>query len=174
MEFRVGKWYTKKQMQKFMSNADLRETVKVQGGIMQYEPTTQRVRITSYKDAAHAPELGRVLNESGRAWTSQKVMDDLTEGIPGVRKRTPQERMDSMMKRLAEHYRQTGRTPTKADAEIQAMVGEFHRHGVGDVDGEFLRKVAQHFLEQARREQMKNDHRKIVSTPGNDRVPNVG
>ena len=175
MKFQVGKWYTKGQMAEFMADKNLRQTVKVQGGIMQYEPTTGKVRITSWHDAAHAPGLGRDITsgENGRAWQSQAVMDDIKNDIAPLRKRTPQERLRSMMDRLVEDCKKYGTVPGVTDARVQHMVGEFWKNGVTEVDGEFVRRVAQHLLEQARKEQILQDHKKVVSTPGNDRIASI-
>ena len=71
--------------------------------------------------------------------------------LPAIRKRTPQQRVDSLMLKFIEDCKRTGTVPGLDDERISAIVGQAWKTGRSEITAEVVKKVAQHFLTEAER-----------------------
>lgn len=71
--------------------------------------------------------------------------------LPPIVKRTPQQRVDSLMLKFIGDCRKAGTVPGFSDERISAIVGEAWKTGRNEITAEVVRMVAQHFLEDAQR-----------------------
>lgn len=181
MNIQVGKTYTVDEIKQHMTAQDAEE-LKFKGCVLRYSPFEQTITIVPwhkadmyYVDADNdknwehvhrGSPVHRSINE-GRTWKSPNF-----EIAPHVR-RTPQQRLQSLMDRLVDDCKKHGTVPGVAHPMIQTIVGEAWKYGQTEVTGEFIRKVAQYFMEKANAAQRESDWKKIVSDPGADRVPEI-
>lgn len=69
-----------------------------------------------------------------------------------IRKRTPQERVDSLMLRWIDDCKRAGTVPGLGDMAINQIVSEAWKSGRTEITAEVVREVAAHFLQQAENE----------------------
>ena len=82
---------------------------------------------------------------------------------PGTpRRRTPVERVDSLMLKLIGDVQRLGQVPGVEDKRITEIVGEAWRSGRSEVSGEMVRRVAQHFLEKAEKENEAAQNKRVT------------
>lgn len=82
----------------------------------------------------------------GRGYTAT---EDPWGDLPPIVKRTPQQRVDSLMVRFIEDCRKTGTVPGLSDARISAILGYTKNTNRDGVTAEDIRRIAQHFLTNA-------------------------
>jgi hypothetical protein len=95
------------------------------------------------------------------------MLEDLKENHPIIR-RTPQERVASMMLRLMGEYRRTGSLPGIPTDLIKKIVGNSWREGM-PLTEEVVRAVAAHYLGLGEQENKRESHDYAIK----DRVPSV-
>lgn len=94
-------------------------------------PVTEAYRTATGSD--HAPVMG------------MGVFDPL----PPIVKRTPQQRLDSLMLRFIKDVQAIGTVPGLDDERITTITGEAFKAGRTEVTGEVVRSIASHFLTNA-------------------------
>jgi hypothetical protein len=82
-----------------------------------------------------------------------------------VRKRTPQERLDSLMTRWVEDCKRTGTVPGLDDPMISTILDMAWRNGMRQITAEDVRTVARYFLERAEKEKGLRDFKKVTKPP---------
>jgi acylphosphatase len=85
--------------------------------------------------------------------------------VPAVRKRTPQERLDSLMTRWVEDCKRQGTVPGLDDPMISTILDMAWRSGKTQITAEHIRTVARYFLERAEKEKGLRDYKKTVRPP---------
>ena len=135
---RINQPYTGEQLRKLISQEDA-EALKLQGYFLEYNPLDQTFRVKHYTQGS-APMRG-----DGKIVTGTATFDEL----PPIRKRTPHERVDSLMLKFIGDMRQAGTIPGVDDEKVREIVGEAWKTGRTEITGEVVRQVAQYFLNQA-------------------------
>ena len=69
--------------------------------------------------------------------------------LPPIVKRTPQQRVDSLMLRFIGDCQKAGTVPGVSDARISEILGEAWKTGRNEITADIVRRVAQHFLGEA-------------------------
>ena len=155
-----GKPYTVDQVRRWLTTARAKE-LQGDGYVLQRAGDT--ITIVPWQKAdSFQPEVFR---EGGRGWQSQSVMDDLKASIAPMVKRTPMQRVDSLMLRFIEDCKKHGTVPGLNDAMISTIVGAAWTAGRAEITGEVVRQVAQHFLTDAERKKNLADYKKTVKPP---------
>jgi hypothetical protein len=105
-----------------------------------------------------------------RKYHNPRAMEQLTEGLEPIVKRTPQQRVDSLMLRFIEECKRAGTVPGLQDPFITTIVGEAWKSGITEITAETVRRVAQSFLEKADRKFQEEESRRVTRTTGSSRA----
>ena len=101
-----------------------------------------------------------------RTYAVEGVKEALRQGLPERTKRTPQQRVASLMVRIMAHAKQTGSFPGLSDEQVSEIVGEAWKTGQTEVTAEMVRKVAQRFMEGAQQQADERDRRRVTRYGG--------
>ncbi len=86
-----------------------------------------------------------------------------------IRKRTPQQRVDSLMLKFIDDCKRTGTVPGLSDERIRAIVGEDWKDGQArGITAEDVRAVATHFLSEAANRHEASEYKKVTRTAPSD------
>jgi hypothetical protein len=85
--------------------------------------------------------------------------------IAPVKKRTPQQRLDSLMQRFVDDCLRTGTVPGLQDPMISTILGMAWMSGKNQITASHVRTVAAWFLERAEREKERANRKLIVRPP---------
>jgi len=188
----AGKAYPVTEFQRLLTEADA-ERLKLRGYVLQFSPLEGTISVVHWTQSDMYARSGLGVDQQsgtdpgwvpvrkgssvetapGRRWRSEQVLEDLRQDIPPIVKRTPQQRIESLVQRFVDDCVKHGTVPGLSDPMIQTIVGEAWRSGTTQITGDHVRRVAQYFLEDALAKQRRADYKKVVSTPGVDRVPEV-
>ncbi len=157
-----GRKYTKAQLQALMDQATADE-LKLQGYALRFDVLDGTYTVVHWTNAG-----GTIGTETGRKNRKPRMAVDLDDpfdvaSIPPIVRRTPQERVDSLMARLLQGAKAEGRT-FLPDSVIKEVVGEAWKGGRVEITAEVVREVAAHFLQRADR----------LAGTSRDRTPRVG
>lgn len=105
-------------------------------------------------------------NAGGQGFAPRQAFDPFafTEPPEPIQKRTPQQRLDSLMLRFIEDCKQAGTVPALDDDRISFILGEAWKAGRSEMTAEVVRQVARHFLEDAQKKQEAIDFKKVTVT----------
>lgn len=81
---------------------------------------------------------------------------------PPIVRRTPQERVDSMMLKLITTAKKNGYVPTGEDAEVKEIVAQAWRDGRSNITAETVRQVAAIALAKAEKANAMDDQHNVV------------
>lgn len=79
-----------------------------------------------------------------------------------ITRRTPQQRVASMVLRLLADAKQNGTIAGLSEEQIRSITGELWKAGVTEVSTEMVRKVAAHFLFQAEKGNREADSHRVA------------
>jgi len=85
--------------------------------------------------------------------------------VGSIKKRTPQQRIDSMMTRWIEDCKKHGTVPGINDPMMSMILGEAWMSGMHNITAEQVRQVVQHFLNRAEKEKAEANRKLIVTPP---------
>jgi len=85
--------------------------------------------------------------------------------IAPVKKRTPQQRLDSLMQRFIDDCKRTGTVPGLDDPMISTILGMAWMSGKNQITAENVRTVAGYFLDRAEKEKELANRKLIVRPP---------
>jgi len=89
----------------------------------------------------------------GRVYQAKDdVRASLEEGLPEIRRRTPQQRAASLMLRMFAEAKRAGGIPGLSEEQVRSIVGEYWKAGQTEVTAEMVQRVAAHYLEAAEAE----------------------
>jgi hypothetical protein len=86
-------------------------------------------------------------------------------GIAPVKKRTAQQRIDSMMNRWIEDCKKNGTVPGINDPMMSMILGEAWMNGMRQITAEDVRRVVQYFLDDAEKKKAEANRKLIVTPP---------
>ena len=138
---RINQPYTGDQLRKLISQEEAQALV-LQGYYLEYNPLDETYRVKHYTQGS-APMRG-----DGKITTGTATFDEL----PPIVKRTPQQRLDSLMLKWIEDMKQAGTVPGVDDEKVREIVGEAWKAGRTEITADVVRTVAAHFLNQAERQ----------------------
>lgn len=119
----------------------------MQGYVLQYD-LLNRVFTVVHHSKASQPLRGdgRSAPVMGRATFDEK-------DLPPIVKRTPLERVDSLMLKWIADCKKAGTIPGLDDEKISEIVGEAWKSGRTEITADVVRQVAAHFLTDAEAKQ---------------------
>lgn len=135
----IGVDYTRGQLES-MVDQETADDLKARGLVFLFDVNSETYRLIPHSEASSA--------FSGKA----KGGTGSFEALPPIVKRTPQERVDSLMLRWIEDCKQAGTVPGLDDLYIQQIVGEAWKAGRTEVTADVVRQVAASFLAKAEAE----------------------
>jgi hypothetical protein len=139
-----GKRYTRQQLAEAIDQSTADE-LKLQGYVLQYDALSQTYGVVPWYEAASGAEFG-TFRPDNRGGTGTFAP------IDPIKKRTPMQRVDSLMLRFIDDCKKTGTVPGLDDARISHILGESWKAGRNEVTAEVIRRVAASFLAKAERE----------------------
>lgn len=158
-----GKQYTREQIRTAVDAGEAKR-LQLTGYVLRHDVVTGMYSIVHWTQAGGAAEFGK-LRKPRQAMDPQAW--NLDEIAP-IRRRTPEERVDSMMVRLIDHCKATGQVPGEGDPEIMAILGFTKGTKREGVTGEDIRRVVAHLLQTAENKKNREDFSKIVVPSLND------
>jgi hypothetical protein len=147
-----GKKYTRSQIRRLIDQSTADE-LKLQGYVLRMEPLDGTYTVVPWTEAGSGAEFG-TLRPDKRGGTAT------FEPVDPIKKRTPMERVDSMMLRLVDDCKRTGTIPGLEDWRIKLLVGESWKAGK-NLSGEDIRRVAANLLARAEKEKQLADFKKV-------------
>lgn len=78
--------------------------------------------------------------------------EEMAASLTPIRRRTPQERVESMMARIRESMRVHKTVPGLSESQLQAILGPDWHTGVSEVTEDVVRRIAAHYMAQAEAE----------------------
>jgi hypothetical protein len=147
-----GKRYTRQQLAEAIDQSTADE-LKLQGYVLQYDVLSQTYGVVPWYEAASGAEFGTFRQDNRGGTGAFAPLDP-------IKKRTPMERVDSMMLRLVDDCKRTGTLPLVDDVRIKQLVGESWRAGK-QLTGEDIRRVASNLLARAEKEKQLADFKKV-------------
>lgn len=149
--FQLGRRYTRDEMLEMIRNGEIR-----QAAFKGYVARADADGMLSFVHWTKANKPGKVHA------ISDEVVEELRAGLPPITKRTPQERVESFMSRIMADMKESGTVPGFSDENIRGIVGEAWKTGHTEVTSEMVRRVAQHFMEDAEAKAAERDRKRIT------------
>ena len=140
-KLRINQPYTGEQLRKLISQEEAAALV-LQGYFLEYSPLEGTYRVKHYTQGS-APMRG-----DNQITTGTATFDDLEP----IKKRTPHERVDSLMLKFISDMKTAGTIPGVDDEKVREIVGEAWKTGRTEITADVVRTVAAHFLNQAERQ----------------------
>lgn len=145
MKLRPGVRYTRQQLVKLVDQAEAHE-LQMQGYVLQHDVLSKTYTIVPWYEAGGGEQFGKLRDP--RVFQGEPDFGP----IDPIKKRTPMQRVDSLMLRLIEDCKAAGTVPGLDDARISLILGEAWKSGRNEVTAEVIRKVAADFLAKAEKE----------------------
>jgi hypothetical protein len=130
--------YTGSQLRELIDQSTAKE-LELQGYVLQYDVLSRTYRVVHYTKAS-AP-----LNDSGKIMRQTAMFDPL----PPIQKRTPADRVDSLMLKWIDDMKRAGTIPGVDEEKVKEIVGAAFVAGRTEITAEVVRQVAAHFLQDA-------------------------
>lgn len=148
-----GKRYTRQQLAEAIDQSTADE-LKLQGYVLQYDALSQTYGVVPWHQAGGGEKFGTLRSKP-------RGGEGVFAPIDPIRKRTPMERVDSLMLRLVDDCKRTGTIPLVDDARIKLLVGESWKAGK-NLSAEDIRTVAANLLRRAEKEKQLADFKKVA------------
>ena len=158
-----GKQYTREQIQKAVTLGEA-ERLQLTGYVLRHDVVSGMYSIVHWTHAGGGADFGQLREARRAAAPDAFTLDD----IAPIRRRTPDERVDSMMQRMVEHHRQTGTVPGLGDPEILTVLGMTKGTKREGVTAEDIQRIVTHMLQKAENKKNRDDFKKIVVPSQND------
>jgi hypothetical protein len=151
-----GKKYTRQQIVAGVDQGEA-ERLKEVGYVLRHDVMDDTYSVVHWTHAG------------GQGFAPRQAFDPSAFSPPEpIKRRTPQERLDSLMLRFIEDCKETGSVPGLDDDRISFLVGEAWRSGRSEMTGEIVRQVARHFLEDAEKKKEASDYKRVVRQAASD------
>lgn len=139
-----GRRYTRTQLQGLIDQATADE-LKLQGYVLQYDVVSQTYSVVPWHQASQP------FRQDGNRAQRRAVRGTATDfgELAPIVKRTPQQRVDSLMLKWIEDMKAAGTIPGVDDAKVKEIVGEAWKAGRTEITADVVRTVAAHFLTEA-------------------------
>ena len=147
-----GKRYTRQQLAEAIDQSTADE-LKLKGYVLQYDALSSTYGVVPWYEAGGGEQFGTL--RAPRGGQAQFEAPD------PIKRRTPMERVDSLMLRLVDDCKRTGTIPGLEDWRIKLLVGESWKAGK-NLSGEDIRRVAANLLARAEKEKQLADFKKVA------------
>lgn len=155
MKLVPGKKYTRLQLQELIDQAEADE-LKLNGYVLRMEPLDGTYSIVHWSQAGGAADFGKLRKP-------RLAHDPMAfEPLDPIKRRTPMERVDSLMLSFIEDCKASGTVPGLGDDRISLILGEAWKTGRSEVTGEVIRQVAADFLAKAEQKRKVDDFKKVA------------
>lgn len=167
MDIIPGKLYTKEQIREMRESPQLRGlaiqgyVLRLENGMFSFVHWTQASGGgISDKRRSNPDDPAITTLPAGRVYTADI---DWGEGLTPIKKRTPAQRLDSMMIKVIEDFK-AGRVMTEEQIKmfVSDATAEAWRTGRTEITADVVREVLSHFFRQAEIEQEKRDRKHVV------------
>lgn len=160
-----NKKYTLDQITDIIKNNPGVEDLKMLGYVLRTHDDGM-ISFVLWKDASNAQaDKGPV---SGRTYTQAGAAAAMKAELPAIVKRTPQQRIDSLMKRWVDQCRASGTIPGMTETEVNMVLGEGWRLGVSEMTAEDVRRLAAKMLQDSETKFEAAESKKTVRTSPTD------
>jgi hypothetical protein len=130
------------------------DELKLQGYVLRMEPLDGSWSVVPWYDAS----LGDTFGTLREPVTGQGTFEPLEP----IKKRTPMERVDSLMLRFIDDCKKAGTVPLMSDDRISLIIGEAWRARRSEITWDVVRKVAADFLQKAENKRRADDFKKVA------------
>lgn len=158
-----GRQYTREQIQKAVTLGEA-QRLQLEGMVLRHDVLSDKYSIVHWTQAGGGADFGQLRKPRQAMDNNAFNLDD----IEPIVKRTPDQRVDSMMQRLVEHHKQTGTVPGIGDPEIMAVLGMTRGTKREGVTAEDIQRIVAHMLQKAENKKNRDDFNKIVVPSPND------
>lgn len=114
----------------------------MKGYVLQFDTVSQTYAIVPWTEAASGKDFGEFRK-------TQRGGQGFFEPIDPIQKRTPMQRVDSLMLKMIEDCKRTGTVPGLEDERINAILGAAPGSKREGITAEEVRRIAAHFLQEA-------------------------
>jgi hypothetical protein len=146
-KIKPGRRYTPTQLRALMDQATADE-LQMTGYVLQYDTISNTYAVVHWTNAS---QNFRQDGNRAQRRAVQGTATDFGELAPIV-KRTPQQRVDSLMLKWIEDMKRAGTVPGVDDAKVKEIVGEAWKAGRTEITADVVRTVAAHFLTEAEKQ----------------------
>lgn len=147
----IGKKYSGGELKRLLT-PEVAKGLQARGMVLEFDVMSQTYQLTHFTKAKTSEISGKPVMGQGAF-----------EPLDPIRKRTPQERVDSLMLRLIEDCKAAGTVPGLDDMRISHILGEAWKTGRSEVTAEVIRQVAQDFLADAEAKKNHADYKRTVT-----------
>ena len=151
----IGKNYTGEQLKRLLTPERARE-LQAQGMVLEMDAMSGLYHLTHFTSAAGV--RGSELPKTGTGGFAP---------LDPIEKRSPQERVNSLMLRFMEDCKAAGTVPGLDDMRISWILGEAWKTGMSQITGEHIRTIAAHYLQKAENEKAAADYKRTVTPSPN-------
>lgn len=152
MQIRPYVWYPRAVVDDWIKHrSEEMAAIQLRGYYLQVEPENKRFRFVRKTDTR--------LSEGGRQKTY--VLENAFIVEP-IKKRRPQQRVDSLMLGLIDESKKTGLAPLLTDPRVAEVVSQAARDGRTGVTAEEVRRIAQLFLDRAEKERNERESHMVT------------
>ena len=150
---RPGVKYTRQELVALMDGKTA-EDLAFQGYVLRHDYDTGLFSIIPWSQAG-----GQMFTEERRP---QIYTGGEFEPLDPIKKRTAQQRVDSLMLRWIEDCKKYGTIPGLDDPMIRTIVGEAWKAGRTEITADIVREVATYFLQDAENKKNAADFKKVT------------
>lgn len=154
-----GKKYTSGQLARLVDQ-ETADNLQFQGYVLRHDVLDGTWSVVHWTNAGSDRDFGSIRKPRTAFDPNAFPKPEL------IRKRTPQERVDSLMLKFISDCRASGTVPGLDDARISAIVGSAWLNGRTEITAEVVRRVAQHFLQDAENKFNAAEDKRVVRTTG--------
>ncbi len=146
-------WYRKSTIDNILLNdPGAVQGIQLAGYVMQFEPVKERFRFIRQEDTAF---------EGGRR-ARQYVLEDPWGEIEPIVKRTPQQRVESLLLKFITDCKREGRIVGLSDSQIRDILGPTWTDGRKDITAEEIKTVAAWFIQNAEDRRNADNAKRVV------------
>ncbi len=148
-DLKPNKWYAKSEVDELiLTNPAKIQKMGAMGYTMQFEPDKQRFRFVT---------LGTVDREA-----KKYDMTGVFEAPDPIQKRTPQARVDSLLRKWIEDCKAQGRVPGMSDQQIRDILGPQWTDGRMDITAEEVKTVGAWFINDAEQKRSAANFKRVA------------
>lgn len=154
---KVGVPYTPQRIRELISR-EAAENLQLQGYVLRYDAMANTYMVVPWMQATGA------VGEGDRKAVQQSMEQGgaYFEPLPEIRRRTPEQRLNSLMLKWIEDCKKAGTVPGISDEKIKEIVGAAFVAGKTEITAEVVRTVAAHFLQEAENKRKVDNYKKVT------------
>lgn len=153
-----GRRYTAGELRAFLDQEGA-TALQAQGYVLRHNVSDDTYQLVHWTNAAGGEEFGTFRKDQRVAYDPHAFNE---ADLPPIVKRTPQQRVDSLMLRFIEDCQRTGTIPGVGDERIREIVGEWWKAGKTEMTTEVVRAVAARLLQQAEAKREADNFKRTV------------